>query len=127
MTALERLAHDLYQIAGTENPAKIQAAFLARLEAYEAMRFLRLTPTADVLQKILAARWAVEERIFDDQAPAEWDIADPVTRSLVKGLLGAALDAEQEIEILAGTLLCWKDRAEEAERQIAESVTLETT
>ena len=38
MTPLERLAFDLYQVAGTENPGKIQARFLALLDGHAGVK-----------------------------------------------------------------------------------------
>ena len=68
MTPLERLAFDLYQVAGTENPAKIQARFLALLEAYDRPNFeareYMAALLADVVSKARPTKRSTREQAF---------------------------------------------------------------
>lgn len=56
----------------------------------------------DIVRHLRLCRWALEERIFSDETPREWDIPDPVTRAIVKSLIGAVIDAEHQILLLRG-------------------------
>lgn len=52
----------------------------------------------DTVLRLRRCYAGLEARIFDAEAPPEWDIENRETRAWVKSLMGAALDAAYELE-----------------------------